>query len=606
MVDRPVISNLDFDEVKQDLVTHFKNRSEFSDYEFTGSSLNLLMDILSYNTHYYSLASNFLLNESFIESAILRKNVVSIAQRLNYTPRSVKAASTTVSLRFTKQNENDTNIIIPGGSLFKSSAGNGSLTFHTIKNYVLQFETNAAVGATKSIDVEIYEGSFQTQSFTSNKDYTDFSKWQITQDNIDTDTMTVAVNGTQYKKVTPEDESLFNLSSDSRVYFLEENRDAGISIVFGNDIAGKAIKDNDQIVVSYLATNGVEGNGIKIFTPVISGRVDAVIATTPDAAQGGAVKETISEIKNNAPKWFQAQYRAVTANDYEVILKNKFGDIQAISVWGGDEVNQPGKVFLCIKPKSADTLTSATKEIIKKQIIKSSNVVTVRPEIVDPRVFKLKLQTVVVYDESRLPTTRSVLVAKVQNLFNYINTNYVGDFLSSYRESNLSYEIKNLDQSVVSSNTRVTMTSDITATNGFLDRYVYEFGNKLYHPAPGFLASKGGILTSSLFKRENNLVESGFDDDGYGNIRLYDYNDNTKVYVNNKAGRIDYETGKVEFLYDFQPQNGIFQLNVVPDSVDVIATRDMILEIDNSNSIVTAVEIKETDLLRSINLNRST
>ena len=606
MVDRPVISNLDFEEVKQDLVTHFKNRSEFSDYEFTGSSLNLLMDILSYNTHYYSLASNFLLNESFIESAILRKNVVSIAQRLNYTPRSVKAASTTVTLRFTKQNDTDTNIIIPGGSLFKSSAGNGSLTFHTIKNYVLQFETNAAVGATKSIDVEIYEGSFQTQSFTSNKDYTDFSKWQITQDNIDTDTMTVAVNGTQYKKVTPEDESLFNLSSDSRVYFLEENRDAGISIVFGNDIAGKAIKDNDQIVVSYLATNGVEGNGIKIFTPVIPSRVDAVIATTPNAAQGGAVKETISEIKNNAPKWFQAQYRAVTANDYEVILKNKFGDIQAISVWGGDEVNQPGKVFLCIKPKSADTLTSATKEIIKKQIIKSSNVVTVRPEIVDPRVFKLKLQTVVVFDESRLPTTRSVLVAKVQNLFNHINTKYVGDFLSSYRESNLSYEIKNLDQSVVSSNTRVTMTSDITATNGFLDRYVYEFGNKLYHPSAGFLASKGGILSSSLFKRENSLVESGFDDDGYGNIRLYDYNDNTKVYVNNKAGRIDYETGKVEFLYDFQPQNGIFQLNVVPDSVDVIATRDMILEIDNSNSIVTAVEIKETDLLRSINLNRST
>ena len=605
MADRPVIANLDFDEIKDDIVEHFKSKSEFTDYEFTGSALNLLMDILSYNTHYYSLASNFLLNESFLDTALLRKNVVSLAKRLNYTPRSISSAFTTVTIAFDKQDANDKVIIIPAGTLFNARDGNSTLNFYTVEDYVLQFETTDPIGTTKTIDVTIKEGKFQTQAFTSNKDYTDFSTWSLRQNNIDTSTLVVAVNGTQYKAVLPEDETIFSLGSESSVYFIEENREGGYNLIFGNNIAGKAIKNGDQIIATYLSSNGVDGNGIKSFTPSLPGRTDIRITRVHGPTQGGADRETIQSIKDNAPKWFQAQYRAVTTNDYEVVLKKKFADIQAISVYGGEDVGYPGKVFICIKPKSADKLSAATKEVLKQEVIRESNVVTVRPEFIDPNIFGITCKTVVVYDKSRLATSKAVLEAKVKTLYDYVNQNYIGNFLSSFRESNFSREIKDLDPSVISSNTRVEITTNVTASGGYLNQYRYDFNNKLYHPQDGFLADKGGIFKSSLFYRAGRSYQSAFDEDGYGNIRLYDWIDNTKVFVNRNAGRINYETGSVEFLYDFDPQDTTFTISVVPESVDVIATQNMILEINQGASTVDAIEIQQTDLLKSLNLSRS-
>ena len=605
MSERPVIANLDFNDVKTDIVEYFKGREEFTDYEFTGSGLNLLMDILSYNTHYYSLASNFLLNESFLDTSILRKNVVSLSKQLNYTPHSVKSAFTQVKLRFTKQNENDNVVIIPAASTFTSSSNGQSLIFHTVQDYVLQFENSDAVGTQKTIDVDIYEGTYQTQAFSGTKDYTDFAKFVLQQDDIDTSNIIVSVNGTRYSKVLPEDETIFSLNKDSLVYFIEEGRDGGVVVIFGNGIVGKPIATGDQIVISYLTSNGADGNGIKSFTPAVRGRVDATIVGIPLPTQGGAAKESIQSIKDNAPKWFQSQYRAVTTNDYEVFLKKNFADIQSISVYGGEDIGQPGKVFICIKPKSADKLTRSTKEILKKEVLSSSKIVTVRPEFTDPNIFRLQLQTIVVYDESRLGTSRSILEAKTKNLFDFMNKNYIGDFLTSFRESNLSYEIKNLDTAIISSNTRVKISTRIKVSNQRLEQYTYRFNNKIYHPSDGFLGDKGGVFSSSPFYRVGRTFQSGFDEDGYGNIRLYDFIDGDKVYVNNKAGRINYETGLVEFLYDFDPQDTTITVSVVPDSVDVLATQNMLLEIDSSSSTVDAIEIKETDLLRNINLSRS-
>ena len=332
--DRLVIANLDFDDVKKDLIDHFKSREEFSDYEFTGSSLNLLMDILSYNTHYYSLASNFLLNESFIDSALLRKNVVSLAKRLNYTPRSVSSAFTTVTLSVTKA-DGETSYILPAGTLFNSTSGNATLSFYTMEDYAVQFESTDVDGSVKTINVIIYEGKYTTQRFSGDKNYTDFSSFTLNDDGIDTSTLVISVNGTQYFKVTPEDEKLFDLNEDSNSYFIEENRDGHVNIIFGNGIVGKPIQYGDQIFATYLRSSGEDGNGISVFS--CSNQLWSV-TSVKGITQGGAPKETIQSIKDNAPKWFQAQYRAVTTNDYEVILRNKFADIQAISVYGGEDV----------------------------------------------------------------------------------------------------------------------------------------------------------------------------------------------------------------------------------------------------------------------------
>ena len=600
-----IVANLDFNEVKADLIETFKSKPEFADYEFTGSSLNLLLDILSYNTHYYSLASNFLVNESFLDSAVLRSNVVSRAKSLNYKPRSVRAAFTTVTLSFTKQSANDKIVIIPAGSTFTASAQNQTKVFNTIDDYVLQFDSNLAIGTTKTIDVVIYEGRFVTEKFIQSKDTTDFTTFEVSDEFCDDNTLVVAVNGTKYRKVVPENEDIFSLNGSSLSYFIEESRNGKTNVILGNGIVGKPLKANDEILISYLSSSGSNGNGIRQFTANIPNRIDGVIVKVSGPSSGGDGKESIQSIRDNAPKWFQSQYRAVTTNDYEVTLRRKYADIQAISVWGGEDVGFPGKVFICIKPKSANALTAATKQILKNEVIKNSNVITVRPEFVDPQIFKLRLNTVVLYDNSKLSVSKSVLEAKIKTLYEYLNKNYIGDFLNSFRESNFSREIKALDAAVVSSNTRVTISADVAVQNLFLKQYKYNFNNRIYHPQAGFLAERGGVLSSSLFKRRGSTYLSGFDEDGYGNIRLYDYIDNTKVYINRKAGRIDYTAGTVEFLYEFNPAVDKFTISVIPESVDVIAQQDMILEIDSSNSTVDAIDVNETDIIKSLNLNRS-
>ena len=603
--DRVQVANLDFEEVKQDLIDQFKSREEFSDYEFTGSSLNLLLDILSYNTHYYSLASNFLVNESFLDTAVIRANIVSRAKGLNYKPRSASAAFTTVTVQFTKQSLTDRLAIIPAGSTFSSSGGGQTKVFNTIQDYILQFEETSPVGTTKFMDLVIYEGKFRTERFIQNGDATDFVTVEAKDPNCDDKTLTVSVNGTRYRKIEPEDNDLFNLNGESSVYFLEESRDGNVNIVFGNGIVGKALKNLDEVIISYLSTSGESGNGIRTFSAQIPGRGDATLITVKGPSSGGAPREDMESIRDNAPKWFQSQYRAVTTNDYEVMLRKKYADIQAISVWGGEDVGFPGKVFVAIKPKSADKLSASTKEILKNEIIKQSNVVTVRPEFVDPRVFRIKLDTVLIYDPSRLSVSQAVLRSKVMNLYKDLNETYIGDFLSSFRESNFSRRVKDLDNSIVSSNTRVVINAKVEAKNLYLTKYKYNFGNRLYHPEDGFLASRGGIFSSSLFKRLGQSVFSGFDEDGFGNIRLYDFINDTKVYKNRAAGRINYNTGEVEFLYEFQPVDGTFTISVIPESVDVIAQQDMILEIDTANSTIDAIDVNHTDIIRSLNLNRS-
>ena len=596
ITERPVVANLDFTGIKQDLIDHFKSREEFADYEFTGSSLNLLMDILSYNTHYYSLASNFLLNESFLDTALLRKNVVSLAKQLNYVPRSISSASTDITCTVTSTG-NANFRIIPAGTTFTASSGNITKKFSTIRDYVIQFIDGATTATTT---ITAYEGSYSTQKFVADKDYTSFAYFDLGQDNIDARTLTVSVNGIIYDKVEPADETIFDLTSTSTTYFYEENREGSLNIIFGDGVVGKPLSTGDEIYVSYLTSTGAEGNGISAFSSSAS-YLSGISATI---SQGGGDKETIQSIKDNAPKWFQSQYRAVTTNDYEVIIRNKFADIQAISVYGGDEVGQPGKVYVCIKPKSADKLTDAAKETIRSEIIASSNIATIKPQFVDPQIIKLILTTNVLIDKSR-NTNTDAIATKVAALYNTVNTSYIGEFLESYRESTLSTQIKNLDKAVVSSNTVCKLAITKAVANQKLEDYTIAFNNKLYHPEEGFYSAKGGILNSSLFYRTGRTIQSGFDDDGYGNVRLYDFVDGTRVYKNATAGTIDYDTGLVNIVYDYFIEDNSVTFTAIPDSVDAVASQNTILTIDTSQSHVNVVDYREVDLIKKLNTNRS-
>ena len=602
---RPIVSDLDFTSIKEDILDYFRSRDEFKDYDFTGSGLNLLIDILAYNTHYNALSANFLVNESYLDSAILRSNVVSLAKTLNYTPRSASASFATVTIRLTKTDINDINpIIIPGGTLFQSSSGNSTYNFRTMEDYSVQFKATDPIGTTIDLDVVIYEGTFRSQRFLSERNETDFSRFEIPQSDIDTSLLKINVNGVMYNQIIPELENIFEAGSDEKIFFVEESRDGYPVVVFGNDVVGKSIDTNDEIVISYLQTSGPAANNIKNFTVTVPNRTDAQIVTA-GTTSGGAVQETIQEIKDFAPKWFQSQYRAVTVNDYEAIIRKKFSDIQDISVYGGEDLYTPGRVYITIKPKSADTLPDSTKLLLKNEIIKESTIVTVTPVFVDPSVIKVILNTTVTYDESKLTTSSSVLTSKIQNLFEYFNNHYISDFLSTFRESNFSYEIRNLDTAVVGSNTRIKLKKELTVENFVLDTNRIEFKNKLYHPEAGFRASEGGILSTNLFKRRGQNIYSAMDEDGNGKIRLYDVIDGNKVYISYDAGVIDYDAGTIEVVFDLQPTDSTVEFTVIPDSFDVTAFQNIILEIDVEDSIVNIVEKDDYDILKNLNLSRS-
>jgi len=602
MADRPVVANLDFQDIKDDMIQYFRGRPEFADYEFTGSSLNMLMDILAYNTHYNSLAANFLVNEMFLDSAVMRDNVVSIAKSLNYQPRSAKAATATLTLNVPKTDEDTQIIIIPTGSVFAATNGNTTFNFYTTRDYTVQFETYLAAGTPKTVQVEVSEGTYVTQRFIAVGQA--FERLELSNADVDIETLTVAVNGQRHTRITPESQGITEVDKNSLVFFTEETRNRNQRLVFGNDVVGRQLPASAEVVATYLVTNGAAANGVKSFAPSISGYPDIDIASVDSIASGGGGPETIREIKENAPRWFQAQYRVVTENDYAAFLRQNYSDIQSLSVYGGETVGQPGKVFIAIKPKSGDTLTDAAKNAIENEVLAGSNVVSIRPEIVDPFIIEIVPKSVVIYDDALASVTPEVIEARVYALYDQFNNSFIGDFLENFRVSKLSSEIQLLDPSIISTNTRVSVRVNISVSDGILERYSFSVNNKLYHPNDGYNAANGGILSSNLFYREGRTNLSGFDDNGRGRMRLYDLIDGQKIYANEQAGFINYSNGEIEITQDFRPQSDL-QFTLVTESFDILAQNSTILRIATNDAVVQVIERDNIVAQRALNNSRS-
>lgn len=603
---RPYVANLDFDSIKADIIEHYKSKPEFKDYDFTGSALNVLIDMLAYNTHYNALSANFLVNEMFLDSAVVRSNVVSIAKQLNYIPRSARACTATIVVTVPRINQEQF-FLIPAGSRFISSAspvGNQkSFTFYTLEDTVVQFE---AGDTSKDATLTIYEGRLSTTRFIADEDNIETNRFLLAADNIDETTIRLRVNNNTYERVTPEKEGVLRVENNSRVYWIEENRTRQMDIIFGNDVVGLKLQPKDEIVASYLITNGDEATGISSFYANVPNRPDIRIKSVTGNASGGAGRESINEIKDNAPHWYQSQYRAVTENDYEALIRKNYADIQSINVYGGDTTDDLGAVYISIKPKSGDKLTDSAKTALLNNVVKASNVLTVRPKIIDPLILKLVIKSTVVYDSAITTATADIIAARIYKSLELMNTTYVGDFLESFRESNLSYQIRGADDSIVSSNSRVTLRYDQVAGDGVVDLYTWSYGNKIFHPEDGFKNTTGGVFYTNTFNKVGELLPHGFDDDGYGNIRLYKLSDETKIYVSEQAGRIDYETGQIEILLDFNPVAGqTISFYAIPDSVDVITDKNTILQIAADESAVQVLDKNAIAAIKSTNLTRS-
>jgi len=587
------VSELDFDDIKINLKTFLQNQSEFQDYDFEGSGFAVLIDLLAYNTHYLGFNANMLANEMYLDSADIRKNIVSLAKMLGYTPTSPKAPTAVINILV--NNASGTSITMPKGTVFTTSVDGTSY----------QFVTNAANTTTPSSgvyrfsNVSIYEGTLVTFKYTVDTSDPD-QRFIIPSVNADTSTLRVQVQNsasdttlTTYTIAT----GITELSSTSKVYFLQENENGKFEVYFGDGIIGQSLSDGNIVILEYIVTNKTEANGASSFT--LSGNIDGftnVTVTTVSNAQGGAEAQSKESIRYNAPLQYAAQDRAVTTTDYETLVQEIYPNAQSVSAWGGEDDETPvyGVVKIAIKAASGSTLTGATKTSIVTQL-KKYNVASVRPQIVDPETTTILLTSNVKYDERATTKTRDTLRSEIISALNTYNTNTLQKFDSMFRYSKIVELIDNTDTSILSNITILRIRKTFTPTISSSTRYDVYFRNSIYNPHTGHKSASGGVLESSGFKVPNDSNVYFLDDDGSGNVRRYYLVSGVRTYVNNTQGTINYTTGQITInsltVASVENIRGasstVIELTVQPNSNDIVPVRDQILSIDTVNSSIT-------------------
>ena len=587
-----VVSDLDFDAIKSNLKAFLQDQAEFSDYNFEGSGFAVLLDTLAYNTHYLGFNANMVANEMYLDSADIRKNIVSLAKMLGYTPSSAKSPVADVDI--TLNNATGSTVTMNKGTTFTS----------TIDNTTYQFVTNQDLtitpqdGVYKFSNVSLYEGTLVTFRYTVDSTDVD-QKFVIPSVNADTSTLKVTVQNSASDTTTTTytlASGLRSLTNTSKAYFLQETDTGKFEVYFGDDVLGKKLSDGNIVILEYIVSNKDEANGASSFTLSSSiGGFSDVSITTNSNAQGGAEPETKESIRFNAPLQYTSQDRAVTTTDYETLVKSIYPNAQSISAWGGEDDETPvyGVVKIAIKAASGSTLTNATKQNIITSL-QPYNVASVRPEIVDPETTSLVLTINAKYEKKATAKTSDTLKSEITTAVSNYSTNTLSQFDGVFRYSKLTGLIDDVDNSILSNITTVKMRKEFTPTISSSTKYDIYFRNAIYNPHSGHQA----VVSSTGFKIAGNNNEMFLDDDGEGNIRLYYLVSGIKTVQNATQGTIDYSTGQITInslnVASISNIRGAtstkIEITVTPSSNDIVPVRDQILEIDVSNSIINVSE----------------
>ena len=587
-----VVSDFDFDNIKSNLKTFLQDQTEFSDYNFEGSGFSILLDTLAYNTHYLGFNANMLANELYLDSADIRKNIVSLAKMLGYTPSSPKAPVANVDILL--NNASGNSVTMNKGTTFTS----------TVDGISYQFVTNTDTTITPSngvyrfSDVDIYEGTLVTYRYTVDSTDVD-QKFIIPSVNADTSTLKVTVQSsasdtslTTYTLAS----GLKSLTSTSKAYFLQETDTGKFQVYFGDGVLGQNLSDGNIVILEYIVTNKEESNGASTFD--LSGSIDSftnVSITTNSSAQGGAEAESKESIRYNAPLQYTAQDRAVTTTDYETLVRSIYPNALSISAWGGEDDETPvyGVVKIAIKAASGSTLTNSTKQNIITSL-RPYNVASVRPEIVDPEITSVLLSVNAKFDKKSTSKTAETLQSEVIDVISDFNTNTLQRFDGVFRYSKLTRIIDDVDSSILSNITTLQIRKTFAPTLNSSTKYDVYFRNAIYNPHTGHEP----ILSSSGFKVSGDSREMFLDDDGQGNMRRYYLVSGIRTYANNLQGTIDYSTGQITInslnvssISNIRgASSSVIELTVTPSSNDVVPVRNQIVEIDIANSNITVAE----------------
>lgn len=580
------VSELDFDAIKSNLKTFLQGQTEFQDYDFEGSGLSVLLDVLAYNTHYNGIYTNLAVNECFLDSASKRASVVSLAKMLGYMPRSASCATATVTATVNSPTSSPATVTIPAMQPFTTSIDNISYTF-----YNRSAVTTASVGGTYTFTgLVLTEGTPLQYRYTM----TPGVRFVIPNANADLNTLTVTVQQTAssdlYDVYTRAD-TITEISEVSKVYFVKEIDDGLYEISFGNNNLGIALSNGNVVTLDYMVSSLEEPNKSTAFVyggVALAGGSLTVSATA--AASGGSPSESIDEIKFNAPKYYAAQNRAVTPDDYKSIILKNFPEAQTISVWGGEDNNPPiyGKTYICIKPKEANKLTNLQKEFIKNNILQSRNIVSITPEIVDPEFFNIKVTSFVYYNPRATNKTAAQIETLVKQSIMRYNDEELERFDSVLRYSRLTKIIDETDPAITNNITRIMIRHPHEVQYNIASQYLLDLINPISQDG----GKQGEVFASTGFYIPNSLEIHYLDDDGLGNIRLYYLNTNfEKVIVTPDIGTINYDTGSivVRSLTIRAIEGAFFEWQVKPESYDVVSALNQIVQIDPTLLTIEAI-----------------
>jgi hypothetical protein len=591
------VTELDFDDIKTNLKTFMKNQTEFSDYNFEGSGLTAIIDLLAYNTHYLAMNANLAINEAFLDTATLRSSVVSHAKSLGYTPRS--ARSPVAYLDITLDNSTVPSATITKGTKFTTKLDGTTFGF-VVNDDVTVVPIN---GVLRFSNLPVYEGSLVTAKYTVDAANAD-KKYIITDSRADTTTLRVSVQNSSSDSIT----TVYTLATDiaqvsatSKVYFLQETEDGKYEVYFGDNVVGFAPSDGNIIILEYIVTNKAASNGAKSFSGTsVAGQTNLTISTIV-IASGGADAESIQSIKYNAPLDYSSQGRAVTTSDYKTIVPKVYADAKSVQVWGGEDNDPPvyGQVYISIKTTSGAILTQAQKNSIARSLDRY-NIASVRPTIVDPELTKIKLTISFKYDSNTTTKTASDLETLVRTTLSTYNSSDLEKFDGVFRYSKVSRLIDATDPSILSNITTVRITKTIVPTLNATQQYIVKFSNVLYHPHDGHNAAQGGIVSTTGFTITGDTTNTWYmDDDGSGNLRIYYLTSGTtRTYQTTSVGTINYSVGTLTIsslsIVSSANSSGII-ITVVPNSNDIVPVRNQLIEIDLANtSVIGANDIIES------------
>jgi hypothetical protein len=603
------ITGLDFEDIKNNLKIYLKGQSHFTDYDFEGSGMNILLDVLAYNTHYQAFYANMLANEMFLDTAVKRNSVVSHAKVLGYTPRSVQAP--TAYLKVQVHDANTPSITMPEGYLFTTTIDGRDYQFvntedRTITPTSSGSATQTYVFGDDGIGIPVYEGSWTETKFTV--DLTDVDqRFIIPNINVDMSTILVSVQTSSvdtFKETFTKANDLIDVDAATRAFFIQETIDNKWEIYFGDDAVGKALIDGNIISIKYVVTNVEAANGVSSFNAGsgISG-FSNIEVTTITSSSGGATAENLASIRYNAPLHFASQNRGVTATDYKALLPQLYGDIESIAVWGGEFANPPvyGKVYISIKPHTGSNLTNVVKDNLKSQL-KKYTVASITPVFVDPDITKIIPNISFKFNEFNTTKTaldiETLIAAKVAEY----SDEYLEQFEGVFRHSKFTNLIDKVDDSILSNITTIQISQALTPTLATISKYTMDFNNPLHHPHAGH---------QSILKTTGFVLEGGSDilylnDDGEGNIRTYKLVGSSTSYVDLEAGTIDYDTGQLILtsfnIISAENTDGTITITVTPASNDIVAVRNQLLLIDTTNLKVTG----ESDTIASGSANAGT